>query len=258
MNGFILHLQGPMMSFGDTGFGQLRPAGEFPSRSAVLGIIAAALGLERGSSRLLELHREIRIHVATVAAGTTSIDYHTVSAAGYAEYDPVRLRRTGIAGTNPVLTDRTYHLDAHFVALVESGNEAMIDECRRALENPVFTGYLGRRSCPPATPLRPIEPVVTTVRGALAESVITAHEIRRKARRGWDRPTLQFIDLYLDGELPHEESGHHWMPMVRSFRRDLLTALPRSYVNRPVIHERATLDAIPPSLTTEEAFNDAP
>lgn len=258
MNGFILHLQGPMMSFGDTGFGQLRPAGEFPSRSVVLGIVAAALGLERGSSRLLDLHREIRVHVATAIAGTTGVDYHTISAAGYAEYDPAKLRRTGVAGTNPVLSDRSYHLDAHFVALLESSNGDLLDECRQALINPVFTGYIGRRSCPPATPLRPVETEKPTVRGALEQAVIAARFIRGKTQRPGTREGISYIDIYLDGELPQAENESGWRAMARSFRRDLLTALPRSYVNRPVIHERLAMISEQSPMTNEEAFNDAP
>ena len=156
MDGFLLHLQGPMMSFADKGFGQLREEGEFPSRSAVIGIVAAALGLERGSERLLELHRSLRVHVASLSRGSLLVDYHTVLASGYGEYDPAGIRREG-GGGNPTLTWRSYHTDAHFMAYLQSDNTELMRECREALAAPVFTAFIGRRSCPPATPILPVE-----------------------------------------------------------------------------------------------------
>jgi len=265
MNAFLLHLQGPMQSSGDTGFGQIRQAGPFPSRASVIGLLAAALGIERGGERLLDLHRDLRVHVATVRAGTLGVDYHTVLVAGYQEYDPVRLRREGVADANPILTDRTYHLDAHFIALVESDDAALIDECRNGLHRPVFTAYLGRRSCPPATPLLPID-VGEKPTGEGSDPRVDAlidnvAEARKKRHRGWNRwepESLNSFHAYFDGGPPNDSRVRH---LVDSYRRDLLVALPRSYVNRSVAHVHVDLPdeaRAEASDMNESFFNDAP
>lgn len=269
MNGFILHLQGPMMSYADTGFGQLREQGTAPSRSAVIGIIAAGMGLERGDRALLDLHQSLRIHTACALPGAVLTDYHTVLTAGYDEYDETRLRREGAKG-NPTLTWRSYHLDAHFTALVESNDAELIAKCRTALMDPVFISYLGRRSCVPAIPLRPEPAEGDSIEQALRSSVQAAH-LRREESMKRPLEGLTGFDAYLDTAEDLSSSGLRLV--ARGWRRDLLVAMPRSYVNRTVGHYRGNLPMAPkqgnqpiqsepqtPSSSTsnERFFHDAP
>lgn len=248
------------MSFADTGFGQLREAGPFPSRSAVIGVLAGALGIERGDDRLLDLHQRLRIHLGVVRAGSLLVDYHTVLPAGYAEYDPIRLRRPGADG-NPVLTDRAYHVDSHFVALVSSDDGAIVEECRTALDEPVYVGYLGRRSCVPATPLIPENALGSTVIDVLFTASRNAHRQRVDKLMPWERESQRqtHVDVYIDGDSWDPPEACSAVMVARTFRRDLLIAVPRSYVNRPVTHARIT---VPPesdaTYTTEEYFDAAP
>lgn len=261
MNGFILHLQGPMMSFADRGFGQLREEGEFPSRSAVIGIIAAALGLERGAERLLELHAGLRVHTARVRSGALMVDYHTVLTAGYGAYDASRIRREGAEG-NPTLTWRSYHTDAHFVAFVEGESEELIEECWDALHAPVFTSFLGRRSCPPSTPLIPTEANGATPVDVLYNAVREGDDLRNGLRKHYRDKSLTEFTAWLDGRYNQESpdtncAGGSAQVTAEGFRRDLLTALPRSYVNRPVTHVRVMLPAQRPT-SNQEFFDAAP
>jgi|GEM_PF-1648772 len=255
MNGLVLHLQGPMMSFGDTGFGQLREAGDFPSRSVVIGIIAAALGIQRGDWRLLELHANLRVHVAVVATGSLQIDYHTVKPAGYEDHPSGLYRRT-LPGVNSVQTYRGYHVDAHHVTLVEGDDPALVSECRRALADPVYTAFIGRRSCPPATPLQPGDAEGATPVDALATAVIHGLKLRHlTAPRLARRLKRNHVTGYLDGDFSDTASAS-----IVSHRRDFLVALPRSYVNRTVTQVDIQLPAFeftasPP--TNEEFFHAA-
>jgi len=43
----ILKLQGPMQAWGEHSFEGTRPSGNFPTRSALLGLIGACLGIRR-------------------------------------------------------------------------------------------------------------------------------------------------------------------------------------------------------------------
>ncbi len=249
MTGFILHLQGPMMSFADTGFGQLREQGEAPSRSAVIGVIAAAMGLERGAARLVELHDKLRVHTAAVRSGPILTDYHTILTDGYQDHDPVRLRREGADG-NPTLTWRSYHLDAHFVVFVESDDPSILDECRTALESPVFVSYLGRRCCPPAMPLLPKAMEAANPLDALCEAVSDSWEERRKLRGGTVSTTN--FPAWLDGTNVPESASYRVTTVARGWRRDLLVAVPRYYVSRPVMHINVELpQGLPPSTNRE-------
>jgi CRISPR system Cascade subunit CasD len=255
MNGLILHLQGPMMSFADTGFGQLREAGPFPSRSSVLGIIAAALGIPRGGSDLLRLHAGLRVHVATVRAGTLGIDYHTVKPSEYAEPDELFQRRTP-PDVNAVQTYRGYHQDAHFVALVEGSDVGLVEECRSALLDPVYVPFLGRRSCPPSTPLR----AEATGDGNLVE-VLRAAALRgleRRARRPRESGQPTGFTAYIDAER-YDAAPDGTREVLRSYRRDLLVGLPRTYVNRPFvqIHMDVPQPDAPSSTMSNEEYFDA-
>lgn len=265
MNGFLLHLNGPMMSFADTGFGQIRDTGLFPSRSAVLGVVAAALGIERGSPELRDLHAGTKVHVGAYRTGSTLVDYHTVLTAGYDEYDPARLRREGLAGANPVLTWRSFMTDAHFVALVETTSSDESSRLSKSLHRPVFVSYLGRRSCPPALPLLPIALRGNSICDALAEELLrpsTPVPIRHDAKQS-------DFDAWLDGDMNDSHLSDHTVlrPTIlsRGFRRDLMTEPPRSYRNRPFTHIRlkgpdatGSTDTSLPSPSNEELFHAAP
>lgn len=139
MNGFLIHLYGPLQAWGDLGVGQLRGAGTHPHRAGVIGLIAGALGIPRGDGRLLDLHASLRTDCARIRPLSQLRDFHTVE-------------------TNPekgkTLTSRDYLQDGHFVVLV-TGDVNSVREAFEALKHPVFPSFLGRRSCPPALPLLP-------------------------------------------------------------------------------------------------------
>lgn len=217
MAGFLLHLSGPMQSWADTGFGQLRGAGRFPSRAAVLGFVAAAQGVPRADPRLVRLHDLFRVHVATARPGRVSRDFHTVET---------------VEGKARTLTSRDYHHDAHFVALVESDDAGAVAGAAAALRDPVFTPFLGRRSCPPSIPLLPVpvegDPLMALVGTAFAarQSVPVTAERRRG---GAGRP----VTVYLDGHHETVPGATNGSRPVYGTRRDRLVGPRRSYVDRP-------------------------
>lgn len=207
MSGLLLPLDGPMQSWADTGFGQLREAGPFPSRAAVLGIVAAAMGVPRGDDRLVDLHDTFRVHVAVARPGRVLRDFHTV------ETDPTK---------NKTLTWRDYHHDARFAALVASDDAAAVAEAAEALRRPVYPAFLGRRSCPPARPLLPDPDHAPTLAG-LAAFADTLRRTRAPAP----------VVLYLDGHHAAPPEGFAGATVTHGTRRDHLVGAHRAYVNRP-------------------------
>lgn len=144
-NFLVFQLKAPLASFGST-VGVYRATDTRPRRSAVLGLVAAAIGIERSeSARFAALSRDVRVATLAVRQPTVLVDFHTVQA-------PAKLlgqtRREQLATGQPncIPTRREYLQDGHWVIVLE-GEQALLQECERALEQPVFPLYVGRKSC---------------------------------------------------------------------------------------------------------------
>lgn len=127
-----------------------------PGRSAVIGTLGAALGRRRDQD-FADLEA-LRIAVARFGRAAPLRDYHTVqtvpSAAVKAPQSrPQALRDAAALGRlNTVLTSRDYRADCVFgVALVGGDLPALA----RALRQPVFQTFLGRKSCALSAPFDP-------------------------------------------------------------------------------------------------------
>lgn len=166
MSVLVMQLAGPLQSWGATARFARRTTSSAPTKSGVLGLLAAALGWDR-SADLTEL-AALRFGVRVDQRGTPLRDYQT---AHHAE-----------SGDSMPVSHRYYLADAVFVAAVE-GEDELVDRLHRALRHPVFLPYLGRRSCPPA---RPVELGVhrdRTLEDALVHEPWHAAEWCRRRRR---------------------------------------------------------------------------
>jgi CRISPR system Cascade subunit CasD len=159
MKPYLLYqLFGPLASWGDIAVGEVRPSFDRPSKSAVLGLVAAALGYTRDQTAEHQaLASNLRFAVRLEHAGTYLHDYHTVQSPEGKQ--PARTRRDEVVfqETGTVLTYRDYYADMlALVCLWKSGDDGPSLECiAHHLRQPKFTLYLGRKSCPPALPLAP-------------------------------------------------------------------------------------------------------
>jgi CRISPR system Cascade subunit CasD len=151
--GLLLHLTGPLQSWGERSRFNQRDTALFPTRSALIGVIAAACGYHRDWSP--EDLRRLRFAVRTDRPGTLLRDFHTVGGGL-----PNRLTVPTAEGkprpgdTATLVSTRYYIQDAAFtVAITAPGDPQLLERCHRALLDPIWPPYLGRRSCPPAGPL---------------------------------------------------------------------------------------------------------
>ncbi len=126
----------------------------WPGRSAVLGLLAAALGIRRdGDFSSLD---GLSLAVAVFDQGTHLRDYHTVQTVPSAAVKRPQSRPDALATAglkvNTTITRRDYRVGPFYgVAVWGDGLERLA----RALERPVFTLYLGRKSCPLSAPTAP-------------------------------------------------------------------------------------------------------
>lgn len=158
-NTLVLRLAGPLQSWGvRSRFNRRETAGE-PTKSGIVGLLAAALGRSRQDA-IVDLVG-LPVGVRTDQVGSLLRDFHTVS-----DYrgEPLRsasVNRRGVQKpTAPAkftyLTERFYLQDAVFVAAV-GGSQELVLALRDALRRPGFPLYLGRRGCPPTQPLMLME-----------------------------------------------------------------------------------------------------
>ncbi len=155
----VFLLSGPMASFGGYAGHERRGSGVVPMRSAVLGLLGAALGINRADAEGQAALRAYSVAVQPFQESAPFRDYHTVQTvptAG-AKRPPTRKHALARVGReiNTVITIRDYRCDVLIgVALWGNGQWTLGDLSLR-LRRPVFPLYLGRKSCPLASPLNP-------------------------------------------------------------------------------------------------------
>jgi CRISPR system Cascade subunit CasD len=140
-----LWLSGPLQSWGTASRFDVRATERAPSKSAVIGLLAAALGRPR-SAEVDDL-AALRFGVCLERPGATLRDFHTVGAGT----DPVAVASGGTG--RGIVTERYYLEDAAFTVGLEGDDERFMLELLDAAVQPRWLLALGRRSCPPAGPI---------------------------------------------------------------------------------------------------------
>ena len=162
-NYLIFQLYGPMASWGEPAVGEMRHSALYPSKSAVIGLIAAALGIKRDKEEEQQaLANSLTFGFKVMSDGSLLRDFHTTQAPGEDRKRMFATREQEINHSNkekinPILSFRDYRCDAYAIAAVRVTDDgpASLAKIKAALEKPKFTLYLGRKSCPLALPLHP-------------------------------------------------------------------------------------------------------
>ena len=134
MSTLLLRLAAPLQAWGTDSKFEVRRTNREPSKSGVIGLLAAALGLRRDAD--LSKLSALRFGVRVDRNGEVIKDFHMAK-----------------ADKTSYLTYRYYLSDAVFLVGLESEDRNFLEKIERALRNPCFPLFLGRRSCPPTLPL---------------------------------------------------------------------------------------------------------
>ena len=132
----LLRLAAPLQAWGADSKFETRKTNREPTKSGVIGLLAAALGIRRDEPEKLERLVGLRYGVRVDQEGQLLVDFHMAKSEDVS-----------------YLTYRHYLSDAVFVVGLESEDEQLLCELQEALLHPVFPLFLGRRSCPPTQPL---------------------------------------------------------------------------------------------------------
>lgn len=137
MKTLTIRLSGPLQSYGNEATFARRTTGDYPSKSAIIGMLSAAMGYRRDDTRIIELNT-LSFAVRVDKPGRVMTDYQTV------EWKTDTRK----------ITYRDYLQDAVFVVAIGSENDRLIDTLKVALQHPKFQLCLGRRANVPAGPLK--------------------------------------------------------------------------------------------------------
>ena len=169
----LLKTSGPLQSWGTQSRFRRRDAGHEPSKSGVIGMVAAALGRSRNEpvDDLVSLKFAVR-------------DYQT--AKNWAKNPKGAVS----------LSTRMYLSDAVFVVALE-GEREQLETIESALKKPVYPLYLGRRACPAGYDL------VLGIREESAEEALRSLEWQVPEYRRKDFPSPVALRILRDA-LPGE------------------------------------------------------
>lgn len=230
----VLRLAGPLQSWGSSSQFNHRRTDLTPTKSGIVGLLAAASGRRRTDpiEDLLSLTLGLRVD----EPGSLLKDYHTVS--DFTD-EPLRSSAVNAKGrqkpTGPKkythVTQRYYLQDAVFVAVL-GGPEQLMAGLAGAVRRPVFPLALGRRSCVPDQPILVPHEDTTLWPGAVREVLEAVPWQATSAVRRRVRSATVTVPYSLDD--PHGEGIRQDLPVSFDPAR-------RGMRSRPIGHGYATL-----------------
>ena len=158
----VFQLYAPLVSWGDQAVGQERPTADHPSRSALLGLLGAALGLERNDeAQHQQLSDACHFAIKLYASGLTLRDFHTAQVPPQnkkAKHLATRKDELSEPKLGTILSFRSYQQDNLSVVAMWLEGQSLYDltQLQQALQHPHYHLYLGRKSCPLAVALHPL------------------------------------------------------------------------------------------------------
>ena len=187
MTVLLLRLAGPLQSWGDSSRFTQRATASAPTKSGVLGVLAAAQGRRRTDP--VEDLVQLRFGVRIDQPGSLLRDFHTTH---------------DVNGNSKPLSNRYYLSDAVFVAGLE-GDSAAIELIAESIKRPRFPLYLGRRACPPDQPILlgiRQEELETSLQSAEWQAARWFQKRRQKRRDGYRARVL------IDAPAIEDEENH--------------------------------------------------
>lgn len=155
----LLRLEGPMQSWGFRSRFDYRDTALEPTRSGVIGLICAAMGIGRGEK--ISQFDSLRMGVRVEKDGRPERDYHTA----------LDVIKADGSGTDTVVSRRDYLADASFTVGFESENKSLLDDIAKALRDPEWPLFLGRKAFPLSVP--PLGPDDCPKSGTLEDHLLS-------------------------------------------------------------------------------------
>lgn len=181
-------LWAPMAAMGDIAVGERRVGGNRPARSAVLGLVAAALGVDRQDRPgLAAIEAGYGVALLVERAGDLVQDYHSTQLPKPGRHRRKATRRQELADPrrlNTILTLREYRTDPWVTAALWTRADAphALERIAERLRRPSFTLFFGRKACPLGLPAAPLVAEAPSLGAAFAARDRQRPVTERRAR----------------------------------------------------------------------------
>lgn len=172
MKFLLFQLYGPLQAWGSVTSGMVRKTDDHPTKSGVLGLVAACLGIESTQEKdLLELQSSLGFSCREDIPGKPLEDLQTIKTNSDLITYFENLRRDIQEPENLILSYRHYLVGALFtICLWETGEGSYkLQAIDQALSNPVFIPYMGRKCCQLALPFGQIIVTAANLREAYSQ-----------------------------------------------------------------------------------------
>lgn len=159
MSAVLFHVYGTLSSWGSECVGgALRDTATRPSKSAIIGLVAGAMGITYAEGyRLGELSRSLRMATLGLSPGRPIEDFHTVQVGSFSSQNlrpRTRIEELARSSDGGTMSMRRYLQGAYTLVVLEGDGDVVMGVAE-ALRHPVFAPCLGRKSCPPSLPFSP-------------------------------------------------------------------------------------------------------
>ena len=193
----LLRLAGPMQAWGTQSRFTVRDTDREPSKSGVVGLLAAALGVPRDDEQRIAQIAVLRMGVRVDREGQVATDFHTAGGTvpGRKDYGVYKANKTS---PETVISHRHYLCDADFLVGMEGDDRSWLEELDAALANPSWPLFLGRKSFVPSVPVR------IGVKDGSLEEVLRTHPWHPRAKNDSPQP----LRLLIETTDPTEEARY--------------------------------------------------
>lgn len=216
----LLKFAGPLQSWGTDSNFETRHTDLYPSKSAVIGVIAAGLGYRRGEDDKLQKLNELDFAVRIDQEGNLLRDYHTA----------ISYKKDGEV-LRTYVTNRYYIEDGVFSIALGHNNNELIEDISYAIQNPYFQAYMGRRALPLNSDFY-ISLVDDDIISSLKNLPWQASDWYIKNNNG-----INSLTIYADSHLLVNKGKHHRKDKVISFDQKS-----RAFTYRPESRDRFILE----------------
>jgi CRISPR system Cascade subunit CasD len=208
----VFHLHAVLGAMGGIAVGARRVGFDRPSKSAIVGLVAAGLGLDRSDEAAhTALADGYGLGLGEIASGHPLFDYHTAQTPPQHNNRRFATRREELTvdDLGTILSVREYRTDPAYLVVLWARRAPRwsLAQLIKALRCPHFTLYFGRKACPLGVPLDPREVAASDPRSAIQTYLATRtpeqtkflHDLRLDGS-----PSILALDL--DGTNDHSNT----------------------------------------------------
>ena len=200
MRTLLLKFAGPLQSWGTASDFEIRHTDLYPSKSAVIGLIAASLGYRRNDDERNQKLNKLDFAVRIDQNGNLLRDYHTAKS----------YKKSGEV-LRTYVTNRYYIEDGAFTIALGHNNNKLIEDISYAIQDPYFQTYMGRRALPLNSDF---------YLGLVGDDVISSLKDLPWQASDWYKKNNKDIDsltIYADSHLLANKGKHYRKDEVVSF-----------------------------------------